>query len=316
MKSKIKKTDKLKKKGIVHELVSNAGFYLLLMPAVIYTIVFKYFPLIGLVIAFQDYNPIKGMFGSKFIGLSNFKYFFRGSQWLNITFNTFWLNILFIATGTFASVAIAIILNELGKGIFVKVSQSVMILPHFISWAVVAMFAQAFIGSEGGLINQILEYFGKEPISFYMNPDVWPTIFVIIRIWKGAGYGSIVYMAAIAGIDSEVYESARVDGATRWQSIWYITVPLLKNVVVLMTIMSVGNIFYGDFGMIYTLVGDNSILFETTDVIDTYVFRSIRVSGSMGMSAAVGLYQSIIGFIMVMVTNAWAKRVNPEAAIF
>ena len=294
----------------------NFWMYMLMLPAILFAIVFKYIPLCGLTIAFQDFNPIKGIFGSKFVGFDNFRYFFRGSQWFQITFNTLFLNVLFIITGTVVSVALAIMLTELGKSIFVRFNQSVMIFPNFISWAVVAMFAQAFIGSDGGFINQWIEMFGGTPISFYSEASVWPTIFVIIRIWKGAGYGAIVYMAAIVGIDTSIYEAARIDGASRMQMIFRITCPLLKSTVVLMTILSVGNIFYGDFGMIYTMVGDNSILFPTTDVIDTYVFRSIRTSGSMGMSAAVGLYQSLIGFLLVIATTKFAHKLSPGSGIF
>jgi putative aldouronate transport system permease protein len=302
--------------GFLAEIKKNFWLYMLAVPALLYAIVFKYIPMVGVSIAFQDFNPIKGLFGSKFIGFDNFKYFFRGSQWLQITFNTLWLNVLFIITGTIAAVAIAIILVELGKNVFVRFNQSVMIFPNFISWVVVAMFAQAFIGSDGGYINRWIEAFGGTPISFYSKPSVWPTIFVVIRIWKGAGFGAIIYMATILGIDTGMYEAARIDGASRMQTIFRITIPLLKDTVILLTILGVGVIFYGDFGMIFTLVGDNSILFPTTDVIDTYVFRSIRTSGSMGMSAAVGLYQSLIGFLLVIVTNQLAKKYSPDSAIF
>ena len=302
--------------GFFAEMRQNFWMYMLMLPAILFAIVFKYIPLCGLTIAFQDFNPIKGIFGSKFVGFDNFRYFFRGSQWFQITFNTLFLNVLFIITGTVVSVALAIMLTELGKSIFVRFNQSVMIFPNFISWAVVAMFAQAFIGSDGGFINQWIEMFGGTPISFYSEASVWPTIFVIIRIWKGAGYGAIVYMAAIVGIDTSIYEAARIDGASRMKMIFRITCHLLKSTVVLMTILSVGNIFYGDFGMIYTMVGDNSILFPTTDVIDTYVFRSIRTSGSMGMSAAVGLYQSLIGFLLVIATNKFANKLSPGSGIF
>lgn len=305
-----------KKQGFFGEIRQNFWLYMLIMPCILFAIVFKYIPMVGIVIAFQDYNPIKGMFGSEFVGLENFKYFFRGSQWLQITFNTLYLNVLFIITGTIASVVIAIMITELGKNLFVRFNQSVMIFPNFISYAVVAMFAQAFIGSDDGYVNRWIEMFGGNPISFYSEPSVWPLILVIIRIWKGAGYGAIVYMAAIVGIDNGVYEAARIDGASRMQTIFRITVPMLKDTVILLTLLSVGNIFYGDFGMIYTLVGDNSMLFSTTDVIDTYVFRSIRTSGSMGMSAAVGLYQSLIGFFLVIGVNALAKKFSPESAIF
>lgn len=305
-----------KQDGFLTEIRRNFWLYMLAVPAILLTILFKYIPMVGISIAFQDFNPIKGIFGSQFIAFDNFKYFFRGSQWLQITVNTLWLNVLFIITGTIAAVAIAVMLVELGKNLFVRFNQSVMIFPNFISWAVIAMFAQAFVGSDGGYINRWITALGGTPISFYSEPGVWPLIFVVIRIWKGAGFGAIIYMAAIIGIDTGMYEAARIDGASRMQMIFRITLPLLKDTVILLTILSVGSIFYGDFGMIYTLIGDNAILFPTTDVIDTYVFRSIRTSGSMGMSAAVGLYQSLIGFVLVLATNKLAKRYSPDSAIF
>ena len=306
-----------KKIGFFRELRINGLLYLMALPAILLTLVFKYVPMVGILIAFEDYNPIKGLFGSQFIGLKNFRYFFRGSKWLQITFNTLFLNVLFIITGTVAAVALAIMLTEIGKKLFTRVSQSVMIFPNFISWAVVAMFAQTFISSDGGYINRIIEFFGGSPIGFYSTAGIWPLIFVIIRIWKGAGFGAIIYMAAIMGIDGEIYEAAKIDGASRRQIIARITVPLLKDTIILLTILSIGSIFYGDFGMIYTFVGDNSVLFPTTDVIDTYVFRSLRTSGStMGMSAAVGLYQSLIGFMLVVAANRLAKRFSPQSAIF
>ena len=304
------------KKGFFYEIRTNYGLYLLVAPAVLFALVFKYLPMAGIIIAFENYNPIKGLFGSEFVGFDNFRFFFRGSQWLNVTFNTLFLNILFIITGTIASVSIAIIMTELGKSTYVRITQSVMILPNFIAWAVVAMFTQAFIGSEGGVINNILTSLGGQNIAFYSEPSVWPGIFVLVRIWKGAGFGAIVYMAAIMGIDTDIYTAAKMDGAGRLQSIFLITIPLLKDTVILLILLSVGGIFYGDFGMIYTFVGDNTLLYSTTDVIDTYVFRALRTFGSMGMSAAAGLYQSVFGFIFVVGANAMAKKLNSGMGIF
>jgi len=300
----------------IKEIKTNFLLYMMALPVVLLTFLFKYVPMVGVLIAFEDFNPLKGIFGSAFVGLKNFSYFFRGSKSIQITFNTLFLNAMFIVTGTAASVALAIMLTEIGKKLFTRVSQSVMIFPNFISWVVVAMFAQTFIGSDGGYINKVIELFGGQPINFYSSPNVWPAIFVIIRIWKGAGFGAIIYMAAIVGIDGEIYEAAKIDGASRRQIITRIILPLLKDTVILLTILSIGSIFYGDFGMIYTFVGDNSVLFRTTDVIDTYVFRSLRTANSMGMSAAVGLYQSFIGFILVVFANRLAKRFSPRSAIF
>ncbi len=311
-----KKSRRPGKKGFIYEITHNALLYLLVTPAILYTIIFKYLPMAGIVIAFQNYNPLKGITGSELIGFKNFRFFFRGSQWLSITFNTIFLNSVFIITGTIATIAIAVIMTELSKGLYVRFAQSAMILPNFLAWAVVAMFAQVFIGSEGGVINKLIEALGGEGIGFYSTSSVWPGIFVIVRIWKGAGFGAIVYMAAIMGIDTEIYEAAMLDGASRMQRIFRITIPLLKDTVILLTILNVGSIFVGDFGMIYTFIGDNTMLYSTTDVIDTYVFRSLRSHGSMGMSAAVGLYQSVFNFLFVVVTNAIAKKLNPQSAIF
>ena len=271
--------------------------------------------MVGNVIAFQKFNPIQGLFGSTFVGLENFRFFFRGSQWKTITINTFYLNALFIISGTIASITIAIIMTELAKGIYVRISQSIMILPNFISWVVVALFSIAFIGGNG-LVNKFLESSGSASIPFYNTASIWPGLFVIIRIWKGAGIGAVYYMATITGFDPEIYEAATIEGASRFQRIWRITIPLLRNTIVILTLLSIGNIFYGDFAMIYAFIGDNSILYETTDVIDTYVFRALRSTTNMGMTAAIGLYQSFIGFIFVLAANTIVKKINPESAIF
>jgi len=310
--AKIKK----QKRGFLWEIAHNRVLYLLTLPALLYVLLFKYAPMAGIVIAFQKYIPLKGIFGSPFVGIQNFIFFFRGSSWASITFNTFYLNMLFIVSGTIAAVFIAIIMTQLRKGVYVRVAQSVMILPNFISWVVIAMFAVAFIGSNG-IINQMLSSMGKNQIAFYNNAGVWPALFVIVKIWQGAGFGAIIYMATITGIDTEIFEAASIDGASKLSCIFRITLPLLKDTVILLTLMGIGWIFYGQFNMIFPFVGDNASLFKTTDIIDTYVFRALRTSQSnIGMTAAVGLYQSLAGFIIVIVTNTIVKKVNPDSAIF
>jgi len=303
------------KRGFLYEISHHWMLYAFTLPALCYLLVFKYVPMVGTVIAFQKFNPMQGLFGSPFVGLENFKFFFRGSSWQSVTFNTFYLNVLFIVTGTVASIFIAIAMTELKKGAYVRISQSVMILPNFLSWVVVALFSIAFMGSNG-VINRVLAALNMSTVPFYNEPGVWPGAFVIIRIWKGAGFGAVVYMAAITGMDTEIYEAATIDGASQLQRIWHITLPLLKDTVILMTLLAIGGIFYGDFAMIYAFIGDTAKLYPTTDVIDTYVFRALRTSTNMGMSAAVGLYQSFIGFILVITTNTIIKKVNPESAIF
>lgn len=309
---KIKKWwNKAKKK----ELIKNRGLYFLLLPAIIFIIIFAYLPMIGVVIAFEDYDPIKGFFGSKFVAVENFKFFFSSSSWLQVTINTIYLNVLFIITGTIVSVFIAVAMSEISDGIFKKVSQTLMTLPYFVSWATIALFAVAFF-STNGVINNVIDALGGDPISFYATPDVWPLSFVLIRIWKGGGWGAIVYMASLLSIDKETIEAAQMDGASHLQIILKIKLPLITPMIVLMTILSIGNIFKGDFGMIYPFIGDNALLYPTTDVIDTYVFRALRTFTNYGRTAAIGLYQSVMGFVLVLVANALAKRYSPESAIF
>lgn len=276
------------------------------MPAVIWFISFSYLPLAGLVIAFQKYNPAQGILKSEFIGLKNFRFFFGSKSFFTVTFNTLFLNTLFILFTMLFSILVALAISEISGKWFKKVSQSVVILPHFISWTVVALLLEAFLTTEGGMVNQLLESMGMQRIPFYQDSSVWPV----------AGFGSIVYLATITGLDQEMFEAARVDGATRFQCIWYLTLPLLKTTAVLLFIMNVGKIFNGDFGMIYAIIGNNSLLYPTTDVIDTYVYRQLMEANNMGMSSAVSLYQSVMGLLMVMATNYIVKKMEPDSALF
>ncbi|WP_284645891.1 ABC transporter permease [Paenibacillus silviterrae] len=309
-----------KKRGVIgsffYELVRNKFLYVLALPGIIWFFIFAYLPMGGIVIAFQDFKAMKGITGSEFVGLKNFEFFFRSSDWIKIVWNTLYLNLLFITFGTLSSVAIAIMVTELGGKWFKKVAQSVMIFPHFLSWTVVAMFVTAFVATEGGFYNQILSLFGLPPVSLLSSPEYWPTILVLLKIWHGAGFGAIVYMATISGINPEIYESASMDGASRWQKIIHITLPLLKPTVILLTILAIGGIFNGDFGLIYAIVGRNPALYPTTDVIDTYVFRALLDLGDMSMSAAIGFLQSLVGFLLVVTVNYIAKKTAPESAIF
>jgi len=314
--SAIEQKKRQKKDTFFYEIKKNKVLYLLTLPGILFYLVFHYIPMVGIVIAFQEFNPAKGIFGSKFVGLRNIQFVIESGDMARIVFNTLYLNILFIASGLIFAIGIALFLNEIGNMIYKKVAQSIVILPHFLSWTVVAMFVLAFFSDESGLVNRTLQSLNLPTIPFYMDPAPWPLILVILRIWKGAGWGSIIYLATIAGIDPEIYEAAKIDGANRWQCMLRITLPELKSPAVLLTLLGLGGIFHGDFGMIYAIIGDNSMLFPTTDVIDTYVFRALRTLGDMGMSAAVGLFQSIVGFILVILVNAIARKLTPESAIF
>lgn len=311
---------KKKKKSFLSDVKQNFYLYLLVLPGILYFAIFKYLPMVGVVVAFQDFNTMKGLFKSEFVGLKNFEYFFTSKDWLVVTWNTVFLNILFLFTGLFFSILIAIVLSEISSKYFKKVTQSLVILPNFISWTLVSMFVFALLSTDIGFINSVLKAFGfiqeGQEISFYSNPDLWVGILVVLKIWKGAGFGSVIYLAAIAGIDQEIYEAAKIDGATRMQCITKITLPQLRTTVVLLTLFGIGDIFQGDLGMIYAIVGDNPNLYHTTDVIDTYVFRMLRQMNDISMSTAIGLYQSLVGLVIVFVTNRLAKKYDSDSAIF
>lgn len=300
------------------EIRRNRGLYLMTVPGIVFFLIFNYLPLAGLYFAFVDYNAISGYFGfgSKFVGLQNFEFFFTSEDWIPVTVNTLYLNILFISTGLIMQLGMAVFLNELGNRHFQKISQSLMFLPNFLSWTVVSIFALAFLGTNDGLINKLMVLLGQKKIRFYQSPQYWPGILVFLRLWKGTGYGAVIFLASITGIDQSIYEAAKIDGASRWQCIFRLTFPLLRPTVVMMLILSVGSMFNGDFGMIYALVGDNAMLRSTTDIIDTYVYRALRTNNDIGMSAAVGLFQSILGLVLVLLSNAAAKKLDSETALF
>lgn len=301
---------------LLYDLKHNRFLLLMLLPGILFFLVFSYLPLVGIVIAFQDFSAAKGILGSKFVGLENFRFFLGSKDSFRVTFNTLFLNTLFILTSMIMSIVIALMLSEINNKWFKKGAQSIVILPHFISWAVIGLLAEAILASDTGFINMKLTAMGLKPIMFYKDAALWPGILTFLNVWQGAGFGSITYLAAITGIDQEIYEAAKIDGASKMQSIRYITLPLLRSTAVLLLIMSVGKIFNGNFGMIYALVGGNTLLYPTTDIIDTYVYRQLMELGDLGMSSAVGLYQSLLGFIMVNIANRITRKLSPESAIF
>lgn len=306
---------KRKKVNPLRELWENKFLYFLALPAVIYTFVFSYMTLPYIVIAFEKFNYKTGIM-SPFVGLANFEYFFKSSWAWVVTRNTLVINVLFLIVGTFCSVALAIILNEVKAKKFLKVSQSMMLFPYFISWVIVSYMLQGILGTDTGLINNLIVSAGGARISFYSTPSYWYPILLILNIWKNTGYNTIVYLAAITGIDEGLYEAAYIDGATRFKRIIYITLPLLAPTICIMTLMSVGRIFYGDFGMLYAIIRDNSSLMPIAEVIDTYVYRTFKNTGDPSLSMAIGLYQSVVGFILVFTANWIVRRKFPEGALF
>ena len=293
------------------ELWTNKFLYLLALPAVVYTFIFSYLTLPYIVIAFEKFNYNTGVF-SPFVGLKNFEYFFKSSWAWTVTRNTLVINILFLIVGTVCSVVLAIVLNEVKAKKFLKVSQSMMLFPYFISWVIVSYMLQGILGTETGLLNNLM----GTRINYYSTPGYWYPILLILNIWKNTGYNTIVYLAAITGIDEGLYEAAYIDGATRFKRIIYITIPLLAPTICIMTLMSVGRIFYGDFGMLYAIIRDNSSLMPIAEVIDTYVYRTFKNTGDPSLSMAIGLYQSIVGFILVFTANWIVRRKFPDGALF
>lgn len=311
----MKKTKAGNKLPFFRQFKKDAGNYALLAPALIYTLVFGYFTYPYMIIAFEKYSYQKGLL-SDFVGWKNFEAFFKSTWAWQVTRNTVGLNLLFIITGTVVSVALALILNEVTHKRFLKAAQSTMLFPYFISWAVVAMMLYALLSTDTGLINRMLTGLGFEKRSFYSTAGPWPLILVIMRLWKGIGYSSIIYLATITGMDAEIYEAASIDGAGRWQQTVKLTIPLLMPTICILTLMDVGRAFFGDFTMIYSIVGDNGMLMPTTDIIDTFVFRTLRLSGDASVAMAVGMYQSVVGFILVFSVNKLVNKFYPEGALF
>ena len=309
-----------KKGGVLsnlrYDLKNNRALCMLCLPMISWFLVFAYTPLVYLVVAFKKYSAVAGLWGSEWVGMKNFEAFFGSTNFLNVTYNTLVLNAMFIVATMLFSIVIAIAISEMRGKIYKKAVQSIVILPHFISWTVIALLCESLLKTNNGFINNIIVSLGGKKISFFQDAGIWPLLLTILRVWQGAGYGSIVYLATITGIDQSIYEAARIDGASRAQCIWYITLPVLRTTAVLLFIMSVGKIFNGDFGMIYNLVGSNTLLYKTTDVIDTYVYRMLVESTNIGQSAAVSLWQSVMGLLIVLGTNALARKVEPDSALF
>lgn len=288
---------------------------LMLLPATVFVIIFSYIPMAGVVLAFKNFNYADGIFGSPWNGLENFRYLFVSNKIWTLTRNTLLYNIAFILLGVVFEVGFAIILSEITGKVFKKFAQGFMFLPYFISWVVVATIMLNIFGTNG-VLNSILSHFGITDFSIYKQVREWPIVLVIVRLWKQTGYGSVVYLAAIAGISKELYEAADIDGANVWQKIRYITIPSLKPTIMIMVLLALGNVFRGDFGMFYQLVGSNQLLLNTSDIIDTYIYRMLTTSPNIGLTAAAGLYQSVLCFVTILAANYIVKKIDPDYTLF
>lgn len=297
------------------QIVKNKVLLLMLAPAILYVVVFSYIPMSGIILAFKDYKYAKGILGSPWCGLDNFQYLFVKNKIWSLTRNTLIYNIAFIFFGLIFEVGFAVILSEINGKVFKKFAQGFMFLPYFISWVVVSTIMLNIFGSNG-VLNSILENFGITNFSIYNQVQQWPIVLVIVRLWKQTGYGTVVYLAAIAGISKELYEAADIDGANIWQKIRYITLPSIKPTIMIMVLLALGNVFRGDFGMFYQLVGSNQLLLDSSDIIDTYIYRMLTTSPSMGFTAAAGLYQSVLCFVTIITANWIVKKIDPDYTLF
>lgn len=304
-------------KKTLKNIRKNLLFYILPIPGIVVLILFSYLPMAGLYIVFERYTYQGGLFGSEFVGLKNFEFFFKNiDNALRATRNTLVINSFGIVLGLIANVGLAIAMNEIRNVRFRKVTQSVMLFPHFISWVVVGMVFNVFLNEFNGIINRTLTSLGLDTVQWYSNPWFWWPILILAGVWKGVGYGSLVYFCALTGFDQSLYEAADIDGATRWQKIAKITLPLLKPTIIIMFLLSVGGVLGGGVDSIIGMTQLNPLLLETTDTIATFVYRTAIVNGSFESGSAITLYQSLFGFVVVMICNGIVKKVDPDYSLF
>ena len=299
---------------VTKQAVNNKNWQLHIMCTVpmFFVLLFNYVPMAGIIIAFKNYRYNKGILGSQWIGFDNFEFFFKSNDFARIVWNTLSLNFTFIVVGIISSVLLAVILFEVSSRRAVKAYQTILITPNFISWVIVSYMAYAFLNPVSGFLNMIM----KESVDWYARPKAWTVILTICSVWKIAGMDSIVYYASLMGIDSSLYEAAEVDGAGKLRQLFSITIPSLIPIITILTILKIGGIFRADFGLFYQVTRDAGTLYSRTDVIDTYIYRTMRVVGDMGVSSAAGLMQSVVGFALVIVTNKIASAIDPERSLF
>lgn len=308
-----------KKRGILQELYKHKTLYAMTLPALIFFLIFSYIPMLGVYYAFVDYDFAKGIFHSPFVGLKNFQYFISGG-WdapvVYLTRNTILYNLVFIFLGNILQCAFAIMITTIAGRLFKRVAQSIMLLPYFVSYVIVGTIAYNIFNSNYGVLNSVLKAFGQNGINVYMIDWIWPLIITFFFLWKGTGYGMVVYLAAITGFDREIYEAAKIDGCNIFKEIRFITLPLLKPTFIMLVLFSLGGIMRGQFDLFYNLIQRNGQLFRVTDVLDTYIYRAMTVNFNLGSSTAAGVYQSVFGFILVVTVNQIIRKKNPDNALF
>ncbi|WP_248924231.1 ABC transporter permease [Paenibacillus hamazuiensis] len=304
-------------KNWLKEASKYRALYLMTLPGFLYLLMNNYIPMFGVVIVFKDIDFIKGIWGSDWVGFKNFEYLFKTTDAFIITRNTLLYGIIFIVINLIFAVGLAILLNEVKNIIVSRFYQSIVLLPHLISMVIIGYLVYACLSIENGFMNKtILPLLGLDSISWYNESKYWPFILTFVNTWAKAGYLCVIYLAAIVGIDHEYYEAATIDGASKWQQIRSITIPLIVPVITVMTLLQIGRVFYSDFGLFYQVPLNSGAIQSTTNVIDTYVYRALITLGDIGMSSAAGLYQSLVGFVLVFFSNYIVKKFNKDNALF
>ena len=308
----------VKKKGSTAERIRRwLPLYLMMLPGALYLIVNNYLPMAGLVIAFKQVDFKKGIFASDWAGLKNFEFLFASDDAALITRNTLLYNLVFIVLNTVLGILLAIFICDVASKKLKKIYQSAILFPFLMSMVIVGYIVYAFFSMQSGIVNKtILPALGMDPIFWYNEPKYWPAILIFVNAWKGVGYGCLIYISSINGIDPTYYEAAELDGAGKLKQIWHITLPCILPSVITLTLLNIGRIFYSDFGLFYQVPRNSGMLFSTTNVIDTYVYRGLMQQNNIGMSSAAGFYQSIVGFALVLISNLVVRRVSRENALF
>ena len=307
-----------KRKGSVAAKIKKwTPIYLMMVPGALYLLINNYIPMFGLVIAFKQIDFQKGIFESPWIGFQNFQFLFQTKDAFVITRNTLLYNIAFIILNTVIGIVFAIFICDITWKAGKKVYQSAILFPYLMSWVIVGYIIYAIFSMQYGIANKsILPAFGMDPLMWYNDPKYWPAILIVTNTWKGIGYGCLIYISSINGIEASYFEAAELDGANKFQQIWNITLPEILPSVITLTLLSIGRIFYSDFGLFYQVPRDSGLLYSTTNTIDTYVYRGLMKLGNVGMASAAGFYQSVVGFILVLLSNWVVRKISPDNALF
>ena len=291
-------------------------FYLMALPGIIYLIINNYMPLVGLQVAFKRFNYGKGLWGSDWNGLQNFEFLFSSNSAERLIRNTLLYNIAFILLGIAVGVAVAVLLNEVRQKRALKTYQTGILLPYLMSMVIISYLAYVFLSTNTGVVNGLIRRLGGENINWYNSPQYWPGLLIFINLWKNLGFNMILYYSSIVGFSQDYYEAAELDGATKWQQIIRITLPLLRPTIITLLILQLGQIFRSDFGLFYQVPMNQGALFEVTDTIDTFVYRALLKTPNIGMSSAAGFIQSVVGFVFILAANGVIRKLSPSDSLF